>query len=148
MRNELIKTLNVIICVFVVVCALTAAMESIVGVSADRTPPEAVIHFDPETREIVVMGIDNMDEEVEVTETILKEKKHEKTSLFTLKDDAGNTMDLKLKVKYDKKHKDFAEAQVLEICYDDGEPITFKKKDIQFENEFKRDKKKGGLKGV
>lgn len=138
---------NILVCLIMIAAAFAIAVPMEGGVDAptgiekpdsggsilnlatiDPEPPEAAIHFDTYTMEIVVYGIDDIDEDVEVVETIVEEKKHQKTSLYTLADDAGNTLDLLLGHKSSDGN---TEVRVLEMSYNNGESL------IPGENHFK-----------
>jgi len=79
----------------------------------DRTPPEAELFFDPESGDITVRGVDNLDSSVDscVTETIIKNKS---IHIYTFTDDAGNTTELQLKINH-KKHE--IKAEIIDIKY-------------------------------
>ncbi|MCK4613169.1 MAG: right-handed parallel beta-helix repeat-containing protein, partial [Thermoplasmata archaeon] len=109
-------------------------------VTVDTTTPEAVIHWDPETRDIVVYGIDNIDEDVEITKEIIEKKGHKTTIRYTLTDDAGNYMELILEHKDKKNNRD---VSVLSMSYNGGEPIIPPKN--HYKVEFKEDKETGEL---
>lgn len=93
----------------------------------DWTPPEAVLTFNPGTMEIEVYGIDNLDPEVkvEVEEIyILHPKRHHRSFrsvwLYTLTDDAGNSIQLTLEVR---RSGNCLFVDVLELRYNGGAPI-------------------------
>jgi len=102
-------------------------MEVAATFTLDWTPPEAVLTFNPGTMEIEVYGIDNLDPEVkvEVEETyILRPKGHHRSFCsvwqYTLTDDAGNSMQLTLKVR---RSGNCLFVDILELRYNGGAPI-------------------------
>ncbi|MHA1627412.1 MAG: hypothetical protein ACTSYT_05990, partial [Candidatus Asgardarchaeia archaeon] len=105
----------------------------------DRTPPEARIIFDTETQDIEVIGIDDFDKDVvvsyeEYTEKFTgkeddlskdMEKEFKKRGfityrLYTLEDDSGNT--LKMKMLY-LKLRNVLYTKIVELTYN-GEITT------------------------
>ena len=78
------------------------AIEVAGGGGGDTTPPEALIHWDSITRKIVVSGIDDEDEHVEVSETVIEVEVIGSSTITTLhyvfRDNAGNTLDLRLRI--------------------------------------------------
>ncbi|UCH90162.1 MAG: FG-GAP repeat protein [Thermoplasmata archaeon] len=105
--------------------------------------PEAVITFDPETRQIEVYGEDEHDNYVEVVQTVLQEAKREKTVLYTLTNDAGETLELTLKFKYSKNKEGKIEVTILEPGDVPGKPAEFK--DPSFNIDYKVDKRTGEI---
>jgi hypothetical protein len=79
----------------------------------DRTPPEAEIFFDPDSEDLVVRGVDNLDSFVDVfvTENVIK---NYTVRTYTITDDAGNTMELQLEVKH---HKHEIKAEIIDMKY-------------------------------
>lgn len=136
MRN-ISKILSIMVCIVMIITSF-----KVIGVTSeiDTEPPEAVIHFNIDTREIVVYGIDNIDEDVEVVETIIKEKEHKTTICYTLTDDAGNILDLLVEYKSRDENR---EVRVLEMSYNNGKPIVLGEN--HFKVEFKTDKKTNEL---
>jgi len=105
----------------------------------DRTPPEANIKFNTETEDIEVIGVDNIDEDVDVSyeeytekftgedeteddldeffedmETEFKKRGFRTYRIYTLEDDSGNT--LKMKMLYLKLRK-VIYTKVVELNY-------------------------------
>jgi len=98
----------------------------------DRTPPEANIKFNTETHDIEVIGVDNIDEDVEVSyeeytekftkkdglsknmETEFKKRGFRTYRIYTLEDDSGNT--LKMKMLYLKLRK-VIYTKIVELSY-------------------------------
>jgi len=71
--------------------------------------------FDTETENIDVAGVDNIDEDVEITYEEYTEKS--KTyRIYELKDDTGNV--LKMKMEY-KKRPNTLDIEILELIYND-----------------------------
>jgi Zn-dependent metalloprotease len=153
------RMLSVLVCLIMVLAAFTMAVPEEGGVNpptvtteidsegptlnlvaTDQEPPEAVIRFDADTKETVIYGIDNVDDDVEIVETIVEEKPHEKTSLYTLADDAGNTLDLLLEQKSSDGN---IGVRVLEMSYNGGQPIV--PGENHFKVEFKIEKKTSEL---
>jgi hypothetical protein len=79
----------------------------------DRTPPEAEIYFDPDTEDLVVRGVDNLDSfvDISVTEKVIRNRA---IRTYTLTDDAGNITELQLEVKH---HKHEIKAELIEMKY-------------------------------
>ncbi|TET89054.1 MAG: hypothetical protein E3J35_10930 [Methanomassiliicoccales archaeon] len=105
-------------------------------VMADTEPPEAVIHWDTGTKEIVVYGIDDIDADVEVTSTIISTKPHKILVSYTLTDDAGNTMDLTLEYKSRDGNR---EVRVLEMSYNGGAPFVLGENHYKVEFKLEKD---------
>jgi len=96
--------------------------------SGDSIPPEAIVHWDPDTREIMVLGMDDMDDDVEIIETLIEEIVSGNTIIQTihyrLSDNAGNTLDLYLKVTSSSNNLDHrVKAVILSFSYNGEEPI-------------------------
>jgi len=95
----------------------------------DSIPPEAVIYWDPDTREIEVYGIDETDDDVEVTETLISEIENGNTVItvmnYLLEDDAGNTMEIQLEITTvtSSSYKRIT-AEIEFFNYNDGDDIT------------------------
>ncbi len=68
------------------------------AIPADVIPPEAVINWNPETKRIMVIGIDDVDHDVDVTTTVVVEGDDDDDNgtllCSTLTDDAGNTLEV------------------------------------------------------
>jgi subtilisin family serine protease len=109
----------------------------------DTQPPEAIIQWDPETMDIVVYGIDNVDEDVQVTSTIIHQQAHKSTIKYILTDDAKNTLEITL-VHNDRDEN--REVEVLELIYNGGTPIS--PVNNFYKVGFKTDKKSGELEHV
>ncbi|MBU4341523.1 MAG: PQQ-binding-like beta-propeller repeat protein [Candidatus Altiarchaeales archaeon] len=82
--------------------------EAVALVIVDNSPPEAHISYDPDSGDLIVEGIDNLDDDVDVSheEICLKESANKKAcidegQLYTLTDDADNR--LLLEIEYDKE---------------------------------------------
>jgi len=61
--------------------------------SAVDMPPELVIGWDPEAEEIVISGVDDIDEDVDVTETRDWWTGNTNHIIYHLEDNSGNTLD-------------------------------------------------------
>jgi hypothetical protein len=81
--------------------------EQMVEFTIDKTAPEAVIEFDPELKDLKFTGKDNISEASDIS--ILDED-----NLITLKDQAGNTTEIKLK---DKNRRILMRAEIKSIKY-------------------------------
>lgn len=128
MSNRIEKKIcGLVVCLMLVATASFAVgKENEIGGGTDITPPEALIHLDAVSKDIVVYGTDNIDEDVEITSTIIGQSENEKVIQYLLKDDAGNTLLLELEIEerwednYDEKQ---IESNILKMCYNNGEPI-------------------------
>lgn len=89
-------------------------LQPVVVTSQDTTPPEAIISFNTTTKNIQVAGIDDVDPNVNVTSKILQMKGQRSTVLFTLKDSAGNMLNMTLQIKGED---DELRAEVLDLVY-------------------------------
>ena len=94
----------------------------------DRTPPEAELFFDPESEDIAVRGVDNLDSSVDgcVTETIIKNKN---IRIYTFTDDAGNTTELQLEINH-KKHE--IKAKIIDMKYN-GQSVALPQNSFKIE---------------
>ncbi len=81
----------------------------------DRTPPEAEIFFDPESEDLAVRGVDNLDPSVDVL-VIEEPAKNRDIRTYILTDDAGNTLKLQLEIKR-TKHE--LKAEIIGLEYND-----------------------------
>ncbi|MHA1627413.1 MAG: CARDB domain-containing protein, partial [Candidatus Asgardarchaeia archaeon] len=116
----------------------------------DRTPPEARITFNTETQDIEVIGVDNLDDDVDVSyeehgETLtdtygnkkrdvlfeeiedfgvqfnkIKRMRCRTYRVYTLTDDAGNTLEMKMLYL---KHRNVIYTKIVELSYN-GELTT------------------------
>ncbi|MGC1121680.1 MAG: CARDB domain-containing protein, partial [Candidatus Methanofastidiosia archaeon] len=79
----------------------------------DRTPPEARIYFDPLLEDIVVIGKDNLDNDVELstTESI---SKNNCIRIYNLTDDAGNKTELWIEIHSEGHH---VNAEIVKLTY-------------------------------
>jgi hypothetical protein len=94
----------------------------------DRTPPEAEIFFDPDSEDLVIRGVDNLDSFVDVlvTENVIKNCI---VRTYTLTDDAGNTTELQLEVKH---HKHEIKAEIIGMKYN-GKPVNIPQNSLKIE---------------
>ncbi len=106
----------------------------------DTTPPEAVIQFNLESRQIIISGNDDIDGEVEVVESVQSANSRKTEVWYTLTDDAGNV--LKLLISRSVMEGSLA-ASILEMKYGSGERVILGEN--HFKVEFKFDKKGGEL---
>ena len=81
----------------------------------DRTSPEAEIFFNPESKDLVVRGVDNLDLSVgvSITESVINNKR---IRMYTLIDDAGNTTELQLEIKQNNHEM---KAEIIDIKYNE-----------------------------
>ena len=112
-------------------------------VMIDVEAPEAVVDFDPDTKNIVVRGVDNFDEDVHVTAEIMDMKPHLALMRYTLADDAGNTLEMTLELKDRNENR---KAVVLGLRYNNN-PLIVPANNF-YGVEFKTDKHSGELKHV
>lgn len=94
--------------------------EVIILFREDIKAPEAVISWDPETQEIVVSGIDDVDEDVKITEEVIEKKGSKTTIRYTLADDQDPRNTLQITIKITEK-KDSIEAEILSLKYNDDD---------------------------
>lgn len=94
----------------------------------DRTTPEAEIFFDPESEDLAVRGVDNLDPSVDVS---VEEEpvKNRNIRTYTLTDHAGNTLKLQLEIKR-TKHE--LKAEIIGLEYNDT-PVAVPKNSIKVE---------------
>jgi len=111
-----------------------------VDFSVDTTPPEAILKFNSQTKDIEVTGYDNIDENVDVSYIgICYEGKCTRT--YTLTDDAGNKLVLSLDYKKLKKK---IEVEISKMTYYFGNSLGFSP--IIIENSFSANFVKENLK--
>ena len=103
---------------------------------ADTDPPEAIIHWDLQTREIIVYGIDDIDPNVDVRSTITDAKPHKMLVSYALADDAGNTLNLTLEHKIRDGNRD---VRVLEISYNGASPFVLGENHYKVEFKLEKD---------
>ena len=98
----------------------------------DKTPPEAVIQFDPQKKDLAFAGTDNfsLSEDITLTDT---------DDTVTLTDQAGNTTELKLK---DKNRKIKLKTEIKSLSYN-GQPADLARNKLSFHWLYDR---KGNLK--
>jgi len=94
----------------------------------DRTPPEAEIFFDPESEDLAVRGVDNLDPSVDVVVTE-EPAKNRDIRTYILTDDAGNTLKLQFEIKR-TKHE--LKAEIIGLEYNDT-PVAVLKNSIKVE---------------
>lgn len=107
---------------------------------SDTIPPDAIIKFELETREITVKGQDDLDDDVDVQASVQSVKGYKSEIYYELTDDAGNM--LGVLVEYFNMAGNL-EFSILELKYGTGEYITFGEN--HFKVEYKLDKKTGEL---
>jgi len=150
------KALNLLVCMLVFMAVFTVAMPDDAGLTVsfrgtgdkkisprspiapplDSVPPEAVIHFDADERDIVVYGVDDVDENTTVVVTIIKDVAYKKTIRYQLTDESGNLLELLLE---HKSRNGNIEVRVLRMIYNMGSPIF--PKENHYKIEFKVEKK-------
>jgi pimeloyl-ACP methyl ester carboxylesterase len=81
--------------------------EQTITFTIDKTPPEAIIEFDPSIKDLKFTGADNISEASLVT--II-----DKDNIITLTDQAGNTTEITLK---DRNRKIFMRAEIKSLKY-------------------------------
>ncbi len=91
----------------------------------DQTPPEAIIKFDPKINDLVVIGVDNRDEDVDVSYEEISRRRWWKKQIrtYTLTDDAGNNLILKLRYK---KSRNYIHFRILSLKYNDEQEVKLK----------------------
>lgn len=85
----------------------------IIIIPFDQTPPEAIIKYNPEIKDIEVIGIDDIDEDVEVIYTETCEKK-KCIRTYILKDNNFNTLTLNLNYQ---KYKNNLKVRIMDMKY-------------------------------
>ena len=92
----------------------------------DTTPPEAIISYNPETEEFVVEGIDDVDEEVNVSYEEVCDSRRRSWNVnrcirtYTLKDSSENELILELEYR---KYGNYLYIERLDFNYSNGEEV-------------------------
>ncbi len=105
--------------------------------SIDRTPPEARITFNTETQGIEVIGVDNIDDNVDVSYEEYNEK-GKSYRVYELRDDTGNTLEITKKYK---KRPNTLDIEILELTYN-SETTTPQKNNFHIVSVYKKGKLK------
>lgn len=115
-------------------------------VKIDKTHPEALIMFDRTANKVIIRGTDNVDGNVQVLVDSIDNHGKTETFMYELLDDAGNEMEMTCErtSMEDKGSDRLSSVRVLEIRYNDGDPI--KPVGNDYEAKFVLDKKTGELK--
>ena len=98
----------------------------------DRTPPEAELFFNPESEDLAVRGVDNLDSSVDVsvTEKVIKNKN---IRTYTLTDDAGNTTELQCEIK---RNNHEIKAEIIDMKYN-GQSVALPQNSFKIEHVIK-----------
>lgn len=86
----------------------------------DTVPPEAVISFNPDTRKIVVEGVDESGGPVDVKSEVVSHDRHANVTRYVLTDEAGNTMRIVIR---SFSSSGFVSIEVNQVSYNNGDPI-------------------------
>ncbi len=107
-------------------------------IKIDKTAPESEIYFDKDNQMLKVKGIDNLTAEpaVEITENGEENSghhrgKHSEQTLYTIKDDAGHTLQLTFKKL--KHHGKQIKAELESLRYDEQPIIELPKTELKYE---------------
>lgn len=96
----------------------------------DKTAPEAIIEFDPTTKDLKFTGKDNVSIQSEITV-------QDKDDIITLTDKAGNITEIKLK---DKDRRNKMQAEIKSIRYN-GKSTDISNNEMSFNWNYDKDKK-------
>lgn len=119
-------------------------------IKIERAAPEAGIYFDPETKDLKVVGYDGLGGTIAAsyTEHDLRSKpgkgRHDedddhdgecgkrgwKLRIYTLTDEAGNTLELAIKIKREGKQ---IKAELLSLSYNGADSVEAIENDLKFE---------------
>jgi hypothetical protein len=94
----------------------------------DHTPPECEIFFDPESQNLIIRGIDNLDSAVDVS-VIEIEQRGKKIQVYTLVDDVENVTEITLEIIRNNHH---LELEITSLEYN-GESATLPNNSLKIE---------------
>ncbi|MGC1122059.1 MAG: CARDB domain-containing protein [Candidatus Methanofastidiosia archaeon] len=94
----------------------------------DHTPPECEIFFDPESQNLTIRGIDNLDSAVDIS-VMESEQKGKKIQVYTLIDDTKNATEITLEIIHNNHP---LESEITGLKYN-GEPATLPSNSLKIE---------------